>query len=212
MSRVLNQKSKQVTRSTSGRSCSAMSLHLPIVLTTLLLLSHTSGTTLASGVFELELLKLEHLDVDLSNPNSNPNSTVEQQVDSTQTNAAKLSQEDPTKLVQILVCLKEAFTSQLDGPCTFGNASITLLRDSLSQAKQNSTLPTGAPRDLSQDQASGKQQNSSQQLQQQQGSLSTNVVRILFTFRWTVSYLFPACLLCLDRSSPYLLVLPISPV
>jgi len=54
--------------------------------------------SLASGVFELELLDFKRLDA------------------------------GGQQAMRIVVCLKEAFASQLDGPCTYGNASIALGR------------------------------------------------------------------------------------
>lgn len=147
----------------------------------------------ASGVFELELIKFQHLNnlhqhralhhqpVKIENNSSTNSRTVEQPV----TNHHQQQQNEDsssTNLLRVLVCLKEAFTSQLDGPCTFGNASITLSADSQIQTDSlNLNQPTSTGQQANFTVASGIQ------LQHQQGFSTTNIVRILFTFRWTVS-------------------------
>lgn len=135
-------------------------LALPLKLLIAFLLFQTQPVQ-SSGVFELEFIRLEQLELDskASLQNSQSAGLVPA------TSANKSHQLDPNKLMRIFVCLKEAFTSHLDGPCTFGNASINLQRDSLQLAAPIKPQTTG----------------------QVQGSLLTNIVRIPFTFRWTVS-------------------------
>lgn len=155
-----------------------------MILLTIFSLSFLCQRINASGVFELEFIKLQPLiDISTSTENSTKSSPEQQQVP-----GQFVSQENPSNLVRILVCLKEAFTSQLDGPCTFGNASITLNRDSMQQSNTNHH----------QDYSSNKQ--TSAQQQQQRGSQLTNIVRILFTFRWTVS----SILISIALYRPYL--------
>lgn len=165
---------------------------LHIIVATLLLMS-IGQQIQSSGVFELEFLKLQPLESTTkqqqSNPdnnNSNSSRTIEQQMSS-----VSQTSESPSNLIQVLVCLKEAFTSQLDGPCTFGNASLTLYKDSILQEpnskvtnmlSQNHHLNGGNSTTVI-------ETTTTTTNQQQQGSLLTNVVRILFTFRWTVSSL-----------------------
>lgn len=146
----------------------------------------------ASGVFELEFIKLQQLDTRQTSVDTTNSSKINRMHD---TQAVNSNKDNPTDLIRVLVCLKEAFTSQLDGPCTFGNASITLSRDSIQQHLEPTT-----PSSINRDSSLGKIQTSAQQ--QQQGSLLTNIVRILFTFRWTVScYLVAASDSFIDYSS-----------
>lgn len=128
-----------------------------------LLLFHSQPAR-SSGVFELEFIRIEQLDIE--NRASSQNSQLGGPVSPPSANKRQLEQQqDPSKLVRIFVCLKEAFTNQLDGQCTYGNASINLQRDSIMQA---TPIKPKA-------------------INQIQGSLLTNTVRIPFTFRWTVS-------------------------
>lgn len=157
---------------------------LHIVVATLLLMS-IGQQIQCSGVFELEFLKLQPLETTKqSNMDSASNRTIDQeQVSSlSQTNQS----ENPSNLIQVLVCLKEAFTSQLDGPCTFGNASITLHKDSILQ-EPSSRITSSILRQRRHPDGQNSTITATAANQQQQGSLLTNVVRILFTFRWTVS-------------------------
>lgn len=143
------------------------SLNFTLISTTILIITLTQEIK-ASGVFELELLQLEQLDLKL-NANFKNNSSKTYNEQQVQNNNNQNSQyEDSQNLIRIFVCLKEAFTSQLDGPCTFGNASLTLERDSINTRNVDQTL------------------NSTKH----HGSQLTNLVRILFTFRWTVSISF----------------------
>lgn len=155
------------------------------VILALLLLILIGQQIQASGVFELEFLKLQPLETTRQlNRENNSDRTTEQQVSSTQSN------ENLSNLIQVFVCLKEAFTSQLDGPCTFGNASITLYKDSILQepnSKRTSSVLRQRRNPDEQNSTTMASMIAQQQQQQQQGSLLTNVVRILFTFRWTVS-------------------------
>ena len=112
----------------------------------------------SSGVFELELVDFKRFDLQTDSKNEDNNSNL------------LFNQTTPTRLH---ICLKEAFTSQLDGPCTFGNSTITLN----SQTEQPTT----------QSYYQSSQQQLQEPVKQQQESPSTNLVRILFTFRWTVS-------------------------
>lgn len=140
---------------------------LSIAVIFVALLATSRNQVSSSGVFELEVLKLQQLDLKTTN-----------EINSTKTDAQHQVKENQSDLIRILVCLKEAFTSQLDGPCTFGNASITLSDDSIRHSRAEDL----AEADRSQQQQSGQSQNA-----QNQGSQLTNIVRILFTFRWTVS-------------------------
>lgn len=153
--------------------------HVPVFI--IILLVSIARQTRASGVFELELIKFQPLDV-RPTPNDNENSTK----------IERSNDEDQTNYIRVLVCLKEAFTSHLDGPCTFGNASITLNRDSLhdQEALSHPALSNRIiPQESRQRHSHAHNLTSSQQ--QQAGSLMTNLVRILFTFRWTVSSWLP---------------------
>lgn len=122
-----------------------------------------------SGVFELEFIRLEQLDSEVISAHSDRTNHLQQPHPVVKSNNTEEQDLDPSKLVKILVCLKEAFTSQLDGPCTFGNASINLNRDSI--------------------QLSGSTKPPATSTTQTERSLLTNIVRIPFTFRWTVSSL-----------------------
>lgn len=147
----------------------------------IVLLTLISKQVLSSGVFELELIKFQPLDVrpTLNNNNAN-NSKIE-----------LANHEEQNNFIRVLVCLKEAFTSNLDGPCTFGNGSITLSQDSVLQ--QEVTNHLALSNSIKSQESIGRQShihnstNNQQQQQQQAGFLMTNIVRILFTFRWTVS-------------------------
>lgn len=164
-----------------GKLFSKISLFSLILLLTLCKLSLRAH---ASGVFELELVDLQRYD-----------SSSSKSIDSGQ-----------TAPIRLLVCLKEAFTSQLDGPCTFGNASITLnqpiiKKQSTTGEQQTNHTIENLETEQYQQVTDTTRTSPQQQLQnltslqighqvqqkQQQGSLLTNVVRILFTFRWTVS-------------------------
>lgn len=154
------------------------------VFTIILLTSIISSRNAkCSGVFEIELIKFQPLDVRPLIPNiTNQTSRIEQQQQQSQ------DDEDQNNFIRILVCLKEAFTSHLDGACTFGNASITLSKDSIKHESATSYLTTNQIK--SHDSIQRQLHNSTTttiQQQHQTGSLMTNIVRILFTFRWTVS-------------------------
>lgn len=156
---------------------------LPIILLTSIII--LSKHAKCSGVFELELIKFQPLDVRPPIQNhihSNATSSrIEQQQD---------HEEDQNSFIRVLVCLKEAFTSHLDGTCTFGNASITLSKDSIKPHEATASyLTTNQIKSHEPIQRHSHNHSTSiqQQQQQQTGSLMTNVVRILFTFRWTVS-------------------------
>lgn len=133
----------------------------------------------ASGVFELELIKLESNNLMLRNKSTDhhfapdhspPTIALNQQQQQQQLRTAATDSDE--KLKRVFVCLKEPFTSHLvDGPCTFGNASIIVGQQDSSNSQTDSPGPA----------AVGEQQ--------QQGSLLTNIVRIPITFKWTVSYL-----------------------
>lgn len=157
-------------------------LKLHIIIATLLLIPIFQQVR-CSGVFELEFLKLQPLETTKqSNTDISNNRTIEQEQVSPVSQTNEL--ENPSNLIQVLVCLKEAFTSQLDGPCTFGNASITLHKDSILQEPNSKIAPSILRQRRHPDEQDFK---STVANKQQQGSLLTNVVRILFTFRWTVS-------------------------
>lgn len=123
----------------------------------------------ASGVFELELIKL---DSDLATNRAIGSGLEVAASNTTASNHVSAPTQDQLntnqQLKRVFVCLKEPFTSNLDGPCTFGNASI-LVKSTGHRQDSNSTTA-----------------HSSEQ-QQQQGSLLTNIVRIPITFKWTVS-------------------------
>lgn len=162
-----------------------MSVHHSVPVFIIVLLASISRQVQTSGVFELELIKFQPLDVRPISSNEPNRGRIED-----------TNNQDENNPVRILVCLKEAFTSNLDGPCTFGNATITLNKDSMQQEMTSHFI-------ASSDQIQSKKSNTEQhqrqtninnftatniqQQQQQAGSLMTNVVRILFTFRWTVS-------------------------
>lgn len=131
----------------------------------------------SSGVIELELVDLLRLDTTTSSSKS-------------------LSTSGSSSLIRLSVCLKEAFASQLDEPCAFGNGSLTLgdedeffkqrLSDSSSvvkAVKKSHGDRQTQSRGLRQHEGSHKQQ----QQNQQHGSQTANIIRIPFTFRWTVS-------------------------
>lgn len=134
----------------------------------------------ASGVFELELIKLTETRPDFRESPANDSLsrapvTTPATLSADPTTAASAAE----KLRRVFVCLKEAFTSQpIDGPCTFGNASIIVSQQQQDSTNQSSTQTlTTAPTVATDEQ------------QQQQGSLLTNIVRIPITFKWTVSFL-----------------------
>ena len=113
----------------------------------------------STGVFELELLDLQRLDA-----------------------AAR-----PAEPTRVFICLKEAFASQLGGPCPFGNGSITLGRPHPSgEWRRNQTQNTDPEGELAIGNET-RRRSLGQGQQKQQGSLLTNLVRISFSFRWTVS-------------------------
>lgn len=153
----------------------------------------TAKQTKASGVFELELIRFQQLNsmqhatmnsqlsdkqLNFENRSPNDNKTATQLV----TDLQQQDKESEEPLLRVLVCLKEAFTSQLDGPCTFGNATIALSRDAFDQSNSLKSTAQASSVRLS-SAANDKQLNQTHQ----QGSSMTNIVRILFTFRWTVS-------------------------
>lgn len=132
----------------------------PLILALILALCATLSplylkSAKATGVFELELIDLQPFGHSLE---SNTN-------------------------FRVLVCLKEAFTSKLDGQCTFGNASVTLNKLPPHKRAETANL---TEQQLQQQVATF---TTNQQQHLPSGSLSTNLVRILFTFRWTVSKL-----------------------
>lgn len=149
--------------------------HVPMLI--LILLVSIAKQTRASGVFELELIKFQPLDVRPTLSGNENGTQIERPND-----------EDHKNYIRILVCLKEAFTSHLDGPCTFGNASITLSGDSLHEQEASSQSAL-SNRIISQEpiQRHSHVHNLANSQHRQAGSLMTNLVRILFTFRWTVS-------------------------
>lgn len=155
-----------------------------LVLTLAFLASSNSVT--CSGVFELELINYEE-----SNPLPFRSTNYLASSSSNSKSLSNLKQQTELDtgeqgLVRMLVCIKEAFATNLDGPCTFGNASI-LFRDH--RDKENNRHH-----------ANEQQQQQQQQHQQEIGTLEgyqssstatrfipTSPVRIPFTFRWTVS-------------------------
>lgn len=161
-----------------------------LILTFLLACQHQQVD--ATGVFELEILKIQQL---IDGQPSSTHNNKHQESATQEANLTNLSNdEQPAQLIRVIVCLKEAFASHFDGPCTYGNASITLSsRDHLSKQQLGTMqeLPTikTAPVSTTSDVTTTNtdQTYSNQTNIQQQGSLLTNVVRILFTFRWTVS-------------------------
>lgn len=163
---------------------------LPLILFFSIICSSFIHQAQASGVFELELVELQKLD---------------QPIFTKQTRHQPHSQQITTtghhQATRLFICLKEAFTSQLDGPCTFGNATLTLGNDNETNPARRFTV-TGQEQQVAvnttieQDEQQASEargshlqsQNQTQFNQQhQQRSPLTNVVRILFTFRWTVS-------------------------
>lgn len=138
---------------------------------------------LASGVFELEVLDFQQL-TDLKPPDV----VKSQQVD--------FKQLQNHKPIRINVCLKEAFASQLDGPCPFGESSITLNRDLdrnlhatavIDQQANEQPVVASLAEQLPKTITNFTQESQQHQQRLSQGSQLTNLVRILFTFRWTVS-------------------------
>lgn len=136
------------------------------LVATILFFSSISRRIEASGVFELEFIKFELLDL----PPRLASENLDHPMHRTNESHHPSHEAAPKNPLQVFVCLKPAFTSQLDGPCTYGNASTTLIKES-SVVIQDPPLTT----DLK------------QQVPDQQGYLATNLVRIPFTFRWTVS-------------------------
>lgn len=154
-----------------------MSLHHSVPVFIIVLLALISQQVQTSGVFELELIKFQPLDVRpvLSNE---PNSRI----------VENSNNQEGNNVVRLLVCLKEAFTSNLDGPCTFGNASITLNKDLMQQEASSEQIQSKKSNiEQRQTNINNSTATNIQQQQHQAGSFMTNVVRILFTFRWTVS-------------------------
>lgn len=164
-----------------------------MILTSLFVLAANQQVR-TSGVFELELDEFRQLDVGRP-PDDKTNNPI-----------------------RLTICLKEAFTSLLDGPCPFGNASITLNGGqvaqllnsdeetiSVSRPDRNKTITSRDGKQLindtmtlvqnqKDDQSLAQQFNTPKhnnnlppRVEQPQRSPLTNLVRILFTFRWTVS-------------------------
>lgn len=149
-----------------------------IMLSICATLQHHIPLAEASGVFELEILKIQQND----QANESPRATSTQNKHITNDN----------DLVRVFVCLKEAFTSQLDGPCTFGNATITVQRDSSTNEfahEHGQTISTTSF--ASNFTANNAQQPNNNTIlphqHHQNKAMLSNLVRILFTFRWTVS-------------------------
>lgn len=113
---------------------------------------------LASGVLELELVDLRQVDTAPRAVGQN---------------------EAPFRLA---VCLKEAFASQLDGPCAFGNATLTLDHLDPSNLGRMDKLAS-----RSNPWHGGEEKSARNKTPEHWGSQMMNVVRIPFSFRWTVS-------------------------
>ena len=188
----------------------------------LLLCAKQLQSTLASGVFELELMDFQRFDQ--PSPSARLRTTATTSKDT-------ITSQNISSPIRLVICLKEAFASQLDGPCTFGNASITLGDQQIATQRHHTSLPTTSTlttvasnaatntttmTNVSEEQQSktittaataqaGQQisgeilrnnqpegvstgpSSATREQELQQGSLLTNVVRIQFTFRWTVS-------------------------
>lgn len=177
---------------------------------------------LGSGVFELEILKLElvqknHLagvktskytdqSVSLGSKSSSQQSTIINQHDdnnnknldkqnhqlsniSTKTRA-NLHQDSKSDLIRVLVCLKEPYTTQVGRPCPYGNASILLRPDQDLKGDSGVHLQFEQPQatNLSASQRTTIiNSNASSPSSSSTSQLPSNLVRINFTFRWTVS-------------------------
>jgi hypothetical protein len=154
-----------------------------ILLLTLCELLIITRQTTASGVFEFELVDLVRLDQSVKHEKHQEKNTV-----------------NPTILLH--VCLKEAFTSQLDGLCAYGN--VTLIVDQQQQQQHNRSSPLNERRSNgtlasvllasgggNQGAGGGEhEEHADGDLdadKQRGGSQMTNIVRLPFTFRWTVS-------------------------
>lgn len=124
----------------------------------------------ASGVFELELVKLDlhssltQRQIRISNDSQQPQHQItlksanlnfknlttvinlasrNQSLHSSTAKATVNSNPTKSNLINVLVCLKEPFTSQVGPPCTFGNASILIHPDQdLKQDSHQSTATT----------------------------------------------------------------------
>lgn len=136
-----------------------------IIISLLLSITFVCQLTQASGVFELELVKLDLHSSSSPRPANIISDNQQQQhqitLKTSDTNTKNLTtvidlatnsrpaQKQPidtaenslstnSGLVNVLVCLKEPYTSQVGPPCTFGNASILIRPDQ--DLKQNSAL------------------------------------------------------------------------
>lgn len=107
----------------------------------------------AAGIFELQLTKFELLNA----PTFKAENTTRQ----------------PETGVQIFVCLKEAFASNLLEPCAFGAANFSL--DSSNAALIDSSASSNSSSELTSDERATR------------ASTNSNSVKINFKFRWTVS-------------------------
>lgn len=141
-----------------------MSPKFPRSLALLLALLSIVDTQIeASGVFELELINFQQLDLRSSQSKTQRNSTDE-----------RSKRPDEPNILTLFVCLKQQFASNLDGPCLFGNASIVLLQNKDEEAgklrQPHEPTPSSNP---------NGNQNQTEQL--------SNIARIFFTFKWMVS-------------------------
>lgn len=149
--------------------------------------------TSASGVFEFQLLDLDRLDHSLA-PHQD-------------------HQAGPARPILVHVCLKEAFASQIDGPCAYGNITLTMNQrrtltrststtgttslgpHSSSDGTQQAPASMGSSNHINNTALGDYHQEDDQEDQEQlrRGSQMTNLVRMPFTFRWTVSSSEPIC-------------------
>lgn len=153
----------------------------------------------ASGVFEFQLLDLDRLD---------------------QPPMLKGLQGQDRPQILLRICLREAFAVKSNGPCPYGSTTLLLNQESsLLTAATNRTLPadsenyksTSGQRDEShQGQVatwySNNNDDDDDEQRRGQGSQMTNLVRMPFTFKWTVSYRMRAPEVLLLREFPLLRV------
>lgn len=84
--------------------------------------------------------------------------------------------------VKVFVCLKEAFASNLQEPCTYANASLVLFA-----APEVRAAPGSAPAEAA-GETRAKAEAAAVERSAAGRKVSKQVVRIAFTFRWTVSF------------------------